>query len=162
MLQVSHPVKRAVASLVILWLATPLASAQSLELSRPVRPWEFLCAVGQRAGIFGNESGNIEAWVYPLKLLRNLHLQFLTAGQVIPAENLARTVIVHPESSSIVYAGDTFSVKETFFVPVREPGAIIIFEVETNQPLEIEAAFERDFQLEWPASVGGTYMSWEP
>jgi hypothetical protein len=38
----------------------------SLELTRPVRTWEFLSAVGTRAGIFGNESGRIEAWVYPL------------------------------------------------------------------------------------------------
>src|SRR5439155_15930828 len=29
----------------------------SLELSRPVRSWEFLAAVGTRAGIFGNEAG---------------------------------------------------------------------------------------------------------
>jgi len=33
----------------------------SLELTRPVRTWEFLSAAGTRAGIFGNESGRIEA-----------------------------------------------------------------------------------------------------
>jgi len=32
-------------------------------------------------------------------------------------------------------------VRETFFVPVREEGAVILLEVETEQPLEIEAAF---------------------
>jgi len=36
-----------------------------------------------------------------------------------------------------VYTSDTFSVRETFFVPVDEPGAIITFEVETEFPLEI-------------------------
>jgi hypothetical protein len=54
----------------------------------------------------------------------------------------------------IIYAGDTFSVKETLFVPVHEAGAVIKFEVETAHPLEIEAVFERDFQLEWPAALG--------
>lgn len=136
--------------------------SQNLELSRPARPWEFLSANGQRAGLFGNESGNFEAWVYPLKLFRNFHIRFLTDGRSVPAETLVRTVSVRPESSTITYSGDTFSVKETFFVPVREPGALIFFEIETSHPLEIEAVLERDFQLEWPAAVGGTYSLWEP
>src|SRR5205823_6254983 len=49
---------------------------------------------------------------------------------------------------------------QTFFVPVNEPGAVILLDVETEQPLEIEASFVRDFQLEWPGALGGTYLSW--
>jgi GH15 family glucan-1,4-alpha-glucosidase len=135
--------------------------AHALELSRPVRPWEFLCTVGTRAGLFGNEAGRMEAWVYPLKLLRDFRLQFETEGRILPAETLARTVITRPESSTIVYTGDTFSVRETLFVPVNEPGAIISLEVETEFPLEIEAGFVRDFQLEWPGGLGGTYSFWD-
>src|ERR1700758_4592183 len=119
--------------------------AHALELSRPVRPWEFLCAVGTRAGLLGNEAGRMEAWVYPLKLLRDFRLQFHTEGRVLPAETLARTLITRPESSTIVYSSDTFSVRETFFVPVNEPGALISLEVQTEFPLEIEARFLRDF-----------------
>ncbi|MGH9510824.1 MAG: amylo-alpha-1,6-glucosidase [Terriglobales bacterium] len=150
--------------LAVLVLVASSAKTQNqpapLELSRPARPWEFFCAVGQRAGLFGNESGSLEAWVYPLKIFRNFHVRFLTEGRSLPAESLVRTVRVRPESSTIVYAGDTFQVTETLFVPVREAGAIIIFKVETSHPLEIEAAFERDFQLEWPAALGGTYLNW--
>src|SRR5882724_11364950 len=135
--------------------------AHALELSRPVRNWEFLSAVGTRAGLLGNEAGRMEAWVYPLKLLRDFRLQFHTEGRVLPAETLARTLIARPESSTIVYTGDTFSVRETFFVPVSEPGAVILLEVETEFPLEIEARFLRDFQLEWPAALGGTYSFWD-
>jgi len=86
------------------------------ELSRPVRTWEFLSVVGTLAGLLGNEAGRMEAWVYPLKLLRDFRLQFHTEGQVLPAESLARTLITRPESSTIVYSSDTFSVRETFFV----------------------------------------------
>ncbi|MGC2288212.1 MAG: hypothetical protein WA542_23410 [Candidatus Acidiferrum sp.] len=137
------------------------APAKSLELTRAVRPWEFLSAVGMRAGLFGNEAGRMEAWVYPLKLFRDLHLKFHVDGRTLEAESLARTVITRPESSTIVYSGDTFSVRETFFVPVHEPGAMILLEVETETPLEIEAVFQRDFQLEWPAALGGTYERWD-
>ena len=137
------------------------AQSQKLDLSRSARPWEFFCATGMRAGLFGNESGNLEAWVYSLKIFRNFHLRFLTEGRSLPAESLVRTVSVRPESSVIIYAGDTFSVTETLFVPVHEAGAVIKFDVETAHPLEIEAAFDRDFQLEWPAALGGTYLNWD-
>jgi glycogen debranching enzyme len=133
----------------------------SLELTRPVRSWEFLSAVGTRAGLFGNEQGTVEAWVYPLKILRNFHLRFHLDGAVLPAESLARTVIVRPESSTIVYTGDVFSVRETLFVPVHESGAVITLAIDTTEPLEIEALFNQDFQLEWPGAIGGVDQEWD-
>src|SRR6266567_9332766 len=105
--------KRILAALLLLLVFVGKMESQDLELSRTARPWEFLCAVGTRAGLFGNESGNFEAWVYPLKLFRNFHLRFLTDGHTLPAESLVRTVTARPESVSSLYAGDTFSVKET-------------------------------------------------
>jgi GH15 family glucan-1,4-alpha-glucosidase len=142
------------------WSQQAPEPAPRLELSRAVRPWEFLPITGTRAALLGNESGRMEAWVYPLKIFRDFHLRFHTEGRVLMAEALARTVTVRPESASILYAGDTFTVRETFFVPVREQGAVVIFDVETEQPLEIEAVFHRDFQLEWPAALGATYLDW--
>src|SRR5258708_16038698 len=109
-----------------------------------------------RACMLGNERGEIEAWVYPLKIFRGFHLTFHVDGRAVPAESLVRTLIVHPESAALVYAGDNFSVRETFFVPVHEPGAVILFDVETEQSLQIQASFIGDFELEWPAGLGGT------
>jgi glycogen debranching enzyme len=73
---------------------------------------------------------------------------------------LVRTIIVHPESATLVYADDDYSVRETLFVPIQEQGAAIIFEVATSQPFEIEVSFIGDFQLQWPAGLGGTYLQW--
>ena len=142
-------------------MALPPERKSTLELTRPVRSWEFLCSVGKQAAIFGDESGRIEGWVYPLKLFRDFSLVFHTDNRALPAETLARSITVRPESTTILYAGDTFRVKETFFTPVDEPGAIIELDVETEQPLEIEARFHPDFQLEWPAALGATYSSWD-
>jgi GH15 family glucan-1,4-alpha-glucosidase len=133
---------------------------QTLELTRTIRTWEFLPVVGTRAGLFGNETGRFEAWVYPLKLFRGFHLTFQVGGRALPAESLARTLTVRPESASILYVGDSFRVRETLCVPVNEAGAIILLDIETEQPLEVEAAFTPDFQLEWPAGLGGTYVDW--
>jgi glycogen debranching enzyme len=126
-----------------------------LELSRPVRPWEFLSATGTRAALLGNEGGHLEAWVYPLKILRDFHLRFHSRGLDFPAESLARTITVHPESTSILYSSDNFTVRETLFVPIHEPGAIIQLDIDAAEPVEIEAEFQRDFQLEWPGAIAG-------
>jgi len=133
---------------------------QGLEITRPARPWEFLAATGKKASLLGNESGVVEAWVYPLKIFRDLRITVHNEGRAIPLESLVRTVIAHPESTTLLYAGDTFSIRETFFAPVDQPGAVIEFQIETELPLELEASFIRDFQLEWPASMGGTYVGW--
>jgi glycogen debranching enzyme len=135
-------------------------TSQTLELTRTIRTWEFLPVVGTRAGLFGNETGRFEAWVYPLKIFRGFHLTFHVGDRALPAESLARTLTVRPESASILYVGDSFRVRETLCVPVNEAGAVILLDIETEQPLEIEAAFTPDFQLEWPAALGGTYVDW--
>ena len=134
---------------------------RSLELTRTIRTWEFLPVVGTKAGLFGNETGRFEAWVYPLKVFREFRLTFHVGDRALPAESLARTLTVSPESASILYAGDSFRVRETMCVPVNEPGAIILLDIETEQPLEVEATFAPDFQLEWPAALGGTYVNWD-
>src|SRR5258708_33880501 len=102
----------------------------------------------------------MEAWIYPLKIFREFHLNFLTEGRILPAETLARTVTVRPESATILYAGDTFTVRETFFVPVDAQGAVILLNVETEQPLEIEAVFHRAFQPQLPAALSAGYLEW--
>jgi glycogen debranching enzyme len=140
-------------------LAAP-QTAHPLELSRTVRSWEFLPVTGTRAGLFGDETGRFEAWTYPLKILRGFHLTFHVGDRALPAESLARTLTVKAESASILYAGDSFRVRETLCVPVNEMGAVIVLDIETEKPLEIEAAFTGDLQLEWPAALGGTYANW--
>jgi glycogen debranching enzyme len=137
-------------------------AAPALELTRTVRTWEFLPVVGARAGLFGYESGDFEAWVYPLKIFRDFHLIFHIGDRALPAESLARTLTVRPESASILYAGDNFRVRETLSIPANEAGAVILLELETEQPLDVEAVFTPDFQLEWPAALGGTYVNWDP
>lgn len=132
----------------------------AMEIRRPVRPWEFVDAVGQRAAIFGNEAGTLEAWVYPLKLLRDFKLRFHLKDRILQAQDYAREVVVHPESPSIVYATAGFTVRETLIVPPGEAGSLIRLDIDSFEPLQIEAQFVRDFQLMWPAGLGGTFIEW--
>ena len=50
-------------------------------------------------------------------------------------ESLSRTLTGRPESTTILYAGDSFRVQEAAFIPVNEAGAVILLDVETEQPL---------------------------
>ncbi len=131
------------------------------QLSRPVTQGQFISAVGRRAALLGNKEGQFEAWVYPLKILRGLHLRFHVDGRILPAEPLERTVITRPESSTIVYSDASFQVRETLFVPIHAAGAIVMFDIHTERPLEIEVAFRPDFQLEWPAQMGPSHLDWD-
>jgi len=65
-----------------------------------------------------------------------------------------RTIEARPESTTLIYAAIRYGAREVFRAGGRS-GAVITFEVETEQPLELEVAFHRDFQLEWPAAFGG-------
>src|SRR2546422_6824297 len=101
-MRITAPVRQGMKVLSALLLALAVClpgntQSQELELSRSARPWEFFCALGPRAGVFGNETGNFEAWIYPLKVFRNFHLRFLVDGRSLPAETLVRTVRVRPE-----------------------------------------------------------------
>jgi hypothetical protein len=60
------------------------------QLSRTVRTWEFLPVVGTRAALFGDESGRMEAWVYPLKIFRDLHLTFRVGDLALRGRFISR------------------------------------------------------------------------
>ncbi len=138
------------------------AQAPPLEIARAARPPELLSVLGTRAGILGAESGHFEAWAYPLKILRDFHLVFLTGGQSLPADAVVRSIVIRPESTTLIYASDSFSVEETIFVPRDKPGAVVTLTSDTAVPLEIEAAFTRDLQLEWPAPLGAASLDYLP
>ena len=101
------------------------ASPGELVLSRNAQNWQFLDAVGPHSALFGREDGNFEAWIFPLKLLRDFHLTFHLDNHVIAANTLPRIVTVRPESTSIRYIYDSFSVCETWFAPLHNDGLVV-------------------------------------
>jgi glycogen debranching enzyme len=131
------------------------------EISRPVRSWEFVDATGPKAGLFGNEEGNLEAFVYPLKILRDFRLVFHSADREIPAGSIARRIVSRPGSYTIVYSADDFRVSEELCVPRDVSGALIRLRIEARNPVRVDFRFTRDFQLMWPAAFGSAYGEWD-
>lgn len=137
------------------------ASQGELTLSRNAQNWQFLDAVGPHSALLGREDGNFEAWIYPLKLLRDFHLTFHLGGHVIPGETLPRTITVRPESTSIRYVYDSFCVCETWFAALHDTGAVVTLQLESSEPVAIEASFTPDVAWMWPAGLGAGYVEWD-
>jgi glycogen debranching enzyme len=136
------------------------ALGRNLQITRTARTWEFLDAAGPRAAFFGTEEGTLEAWVYPLKVVKDLRLSFRAGARRIPASTVVRSVAARPGSYTLTYSGDDFQVEQTIAASIKEPGLLMRIAVRSYEPLTIEGEFVRDFQLMWPASIGSSYGEW--
>ncbi len=160
-----NPIMKRLSILLVAGLCIGALQAADLQISRSVRHWEFMSASGPHSAVLGTETGRFEAWVYPLKLLRDFELEFRLRGREIPAEAVVRSVIYRPESTTLVYSGDYyaehFTVRQTFVAPRELKGILIRLQVDTTSELEIGAAFTRDFALMWPAGLDSSFGSWD-
>ena len=139
-------------------------AANPIELVGPARGGMYVGDEGRRAAVFGLETGAFEVWVWPVKLVRDLDLAFHIPeyDDPIPASTVARETRVRPEGVTIIYSHATFTVEQRVFVPLDEPGVIMLLDVRTVRPLDIQVRMHADFNLAWPGSFGGGNISWQP
>lgn len=140
----------------------PLQGSE-LHLERPVQPRAYFDSVGQKSAILGTESGNLEVWIYPYKVLHNFQLYFFREeeNEIIDGNQLATKIDVYPHQTILRYTHSSFTVEEIFFTPLKESGAVILISVETIKPISIVASFTPDLKLMWPAGLGGQYSYWD-
>jgi len=158
-----------------LLLCAPLAAQDSLAVPKfpilpspiglhaDVRPNEFLGVEGRKAAWLGQETGQAELWVHPLKVAEDFHLDFRIPDYEEPVRgaDVARTVDVRPDVTTITYSHATFTVREHIFVPQHEPGTLILLDVQTIHPLQILVQFKTVMQYAWPAGFGGQNAHWD-
>jgi len=133
-----------------------------IGLTGDVRPRQYLGVVGRKAAWLGSETGQAELWVHPIKLANDFQLDFQIPDYVDPVKgaDVARTVEIRPELTTITYSHATFTVREHILAPLDEPGLVVLLDVETYRPFEIIVSFRNVFQYAWPAAFGGQYASW--
>ena len=136
-----------------------------IELTGPVRPGEYLGVTGPRAAWLGLETGEAELWVHPLKVGNGFRLSFSTSGYgaPIPGEQVARTVHVRPELTTITYSHAAFQVRQHILAPAdtAASGILVLLEVDSPDPMEIVAEFHPVLNYMWPGSLGGQYAYWD-
>lgn len=134
-----------------------------LELQRPTHPGAFFDVVGRRAGLFGYENRDAEAWIYPLQILDALSFSFRLKGYPldIDGRTIMSSIAVRPEATTFVYAHSAFTVREIVFAPIDEPAIGILLDVRSALPISITASFRPRLRLMWPAPSMTPSISWD-
>jgi hypothetical protein len=137
--------------------------SSAIELSRLAQPNAPFDKVGRKFAILGFESGTFEAWAYPLKLFRNFEISFLIQSSTEPirGKDIVRTVTARPEATTLTYTFQSFTVRAHVITPVDEPGAFVLLDVNSTEPLTIICSFLPVLQPMWPAGLGGQYAYWD-
>ncbi|HEX8422934.1 MAG TPA: GH116 family glycosyl hydrolase, partial [Pyrinomonadaceae bacterium] len=133
-----------------------------LELERPSRSGAFYGVTGRRAAAFGYEHRPLEAWVYPLKILDDFALSFNIEGYPLEfsgVDTLAR-INVRPEATTFTYSHAAFTIRQTIFAPLDEPGIIMLLDVQSVLPLTVNVSFRPRLRLSWPAGLMTGSLSW--
>lgn len=142
----------------------PVSPVQlGVELSGAARTGAYVSAVGRRAIAMGTERGDFEVWTWPLKLVHQFDLRFLTPlfSEPVAGRGVARQVEVTPVGPVITYSHPAFTVRQRVFAPVDLPAVVMLLDVDAVRPIEILAEFVSDLQLAWPGAIGGQYVFWD-
>lgn len=91
----------------------PIADSP-IQLEGLARPGVYLGGPGREAAFFGRETGEFEAWGWPVKLLHDFRLSFKVPeyDEPIPGTSVAKRVIVRPEMMMVIYSHASFTVRE--------------------------------------------------
>ena len=138
-------------------------AANELTLTRRAQVSTPFDNVGRKFAILASEGGSFEAWAYPLKLFRNAELSFLIGSSTEPirGRDIVRFVSASPEATVLTFTAQSFTVRALFITPVEEPGAVILLDIESTEPLAVVFSFLPVLQPMWPAGIGGQYARWD-
>jgi glycogen debranching enzyme len=126
-----------------------------LELSRRTQNGSFYDVIGRRAAAFGYEHRNLEAWVYPLKILDDLEFYFRIDGYNLPfrGADLLTNIDVRPEATIFTYSHAAFTVRQIIYAPVDEQGLIILLDINTKLPMTVDVSFRPKLKLMWAGNL---------
>ena len=139
-----------------------LASAQAPYVANPASTLRYAAEHGERALVGGNAAAGLEAWVYPLQILRGLKPSFAEAGSVgaIPGESVLRSINYSPTTIVRTFSSSDFTVHETLFVSRGLSGCVISYEIDSSTPVAVQLSFVPVLDLMWPVGFGGQELSW--
>jgi glycogen debranching enzyme len=134
-----------------------------LTLERRTQPGTFFDVVGHKSAALGYENRALEAWVYPLKILDNFECLFTIEGYPLPFRGPDIAVLINsrPEATVLTYSHAAFTVRQTIFAPVDEPGIIMLFDVESVLPMTVTFSFKPRLKLAWPAGLMTGNLDWD-
>jgi glycogen debranching enzyme len=148
--------------LLALLCAAVAARPQSTLSTATTEPYRFIAAHGHRSAIFGYAGRGSEIWGYPFQILDRYTVSFQPSGSptAFDSASLLTRIEVTPEQVTRIWTGPGFKVRETDFVPLDQPGAILSYQVTGTTPVDIVVRMLPEMNLMWPASAGGQDIRW--
>lgn len=131
-------------------------------LERVALEGNYFDKVGSMFAMLGEEGGTFEAWAWPLQLFRDFRLSFFIGSSTTPIEaaDIVQRIRVEPETTTLTYVFQSFTVKAHFVAAQDLPGGMILLDVDSSEPLRIVAGFIPTLTPMWPAGLGGQYAYW--
>jgi hypothetical protein len=139
-----------------------LAPPQPL-IHKPAQTGHFLESVGRRGAILGTEDGRFEAWLNPIKVMRDFRLAVYFDGALdpVPLSDLAERVDVSPGRVTITHSHAAFTIRQTWVAALDQPALLVLLDIDTNRPLRLRATLIPEMKPMWPASFGGQSSDWD-
>ncbi|MBL7978690.1 MAG: amylo-alpha-1,6-glucosidase [Bacteroidetes Order II. Incertae sedis bacterium] len=136
------------------------------SLQRTIQNSAFMGVMGRKSAAFGYENKPLEMWVYPLKLVHDFKLDFITEYEEtqvpVSGSEAVTSIEVRPESTILTYRHAAFLVRQIIFAPVHEPGLVMLLDIDSPRPLTIRGSFRPALSLMWPAGLQTGNIFWQP
>jgi hypothetical protein len=135
-------------------------------LRQAVQTGEPFTVAGPQGVVVGQQQGEFEAWILPVKLLSHMTVEAEVEGHSVPLDlnSMAREIEVRPDRTTITYSHIAVVVKQTMFAPegiADGTGAVVLFQVDSAKAVNLTIRFTPEMRPMWPAKgFGGVSPEW--
>lgn len=131
-----------------------LVIRQHVEAGKP------FTVAGTHGIVVGQQDGQFEAWVLPVKLLSHFSIQANVEGYSVPIDvnQAASEIEVYPDHTTITYSHIAFTLRQIMFAPDEAKdgtGAIVLFQVDAIRPVDFTFSFTPEMRPMWPQPSEG-------
>ena len=131
-------------------------SPDQLSITRDAIPSHPFSVVGPRGAVLGQQDGSYEVWLFPWKLLSDMHIEAEMEDYPVPIDVNAQasSITVRPEATIITFSHANFTVREIIFAPKERAdvaGAMVFYQIEAIRPMTLTFSFRPVMQRMWPA-----------
>ncbi|HZD77458.1 MAG TPA: hypothetical protein VE218_10660 [Acidobacteriaceae bacterium] len=158
------------------WLA-PMENfapaGSELRLQQHVEPEKPFTVAGECGAFVGQQDGQFEAWLFPVKILSHMRIEARMEGYDVPIDvtRHAAEIDVEPDHTTITYSHVAFTLRATFFATQCGPqdpakpstGAMVVFSLDSIRPTTLTFNFTPEVKPMWPApQFGQADPEWIP
>ena len=128
---------------------------QGLVIHRHVEAQKPFTVAGTRGIVVGQQDGQFEAWVLPVKLLSHFSIEANVEGYTVPinVNQAASEIQVYPDHTTITYSHIAFTLRQTMFAPDEAKdgtGAVVLFQIDSIRPVDFTFRFTPEMRPMWP------------